>query len=69
MKVLVSHDNYERFKRGELEKSDKNLSAMPPPLDMLVEVKSPDEDKDRIWHIEEDKQLLKVQVHNNGHNE
>jgi hypothetical protein len=36
MKVLLPHEKLERFKRSEFVRSDKNLSAMAPSLDMLV---------------------------------
>ena len=72
MKVLVTHEKLERLKRNEkyaeFVRSNDNVSAMAPCLERLVEVNSMEKGKNRIWHIEEDKQLLKVQVHNNGHN-
>jgi uncharacterized protein (AIM24 family) len=71
MKVLVPPGKFERIKRSktytDFVHTEKNVkAASPPPPEKLQVVKKPEEDKERNWHIDKDKQLLKIQVQS-GH--
>ncbi len=67
MKVLVPSKKQARLKRNLdfakfLKTEKKEKAAAPPSSEKLILVKRPEEDKERIWHIDKYKQLLKVQV-------
>ncbi len=67
MKVLVPSKKLARLKRSSdfakfLKTEKKEKAAAPPPSEKIILVKRPEEDKERIWHIDKYKQLLKVQV-------
>ena len=67
MKVLVPPGKFERIKRSraytDFVQSEKNVKMSgPPSLDKLEVVSKPEEDKERIWHIDKDKQLLRIEL-------
>jgi uncharacterized protein (AIM24 family) len=67
MKIIVPPEKLERLKRSSnyagFVRSEKKVAALTsPPSDKLILAKKPEEDKDRIWHIDKDNQVLKVQV-------